>query len=189
MRDAGSDDLRTSVLTGLRLLFGWACAAVAVLNLSMGAASTTYLLFHGVLLAGGVSLLTIDKLPHRPKPFGYAVTCALAVLLTVITAFPRTSGVCCMTGLALRHGFPLTFLASDPGRPRHFAAGHAVADLVFWVLTGLIILIIVTLVRPRRAPVTRPVRRSTYTPTHAEDRAAPASAPAAPDDENVRGLP
>jgi hypothetical protein len=152
------DDLRTSLVAGTRMLAGWACAAVGVLDLSMGvgtAASPTdgpYLLFHVVVLAGGLLLLGLGKLPKSPAPIGYAVTAALAVVVSVLAALPSTRDVCCLTTFAVRHGFPLTLLAWDTGQARHFAPAHAVADLVFWFLAGMLLLALITQVLPRRQP-------------------------------------
>jgi hypothetical protein len=205
------DDLRTTMVIGARLLAGWACTAVAVLDLSMGLEPSSYLVFHLVLLAGGLLLLGFGKLPKTPNPSGYGVISALAVLATVLAALPSTSATCCLRSLDVRHGYPLTLLAWDQGQSRHFAPAHAVADLVFWFLIGLLLLALVTQVRPGRRPapdeaaaparpdaVEPPVRigedatapRGEDQPTHAEERAAAKDESAAvADDENVGGLP
>jgi len=169
MRDDGSEDLWAASAISARLIAGWACAAVAVLDLSMGLGPRPYLIFHAMLLAGGLLLLTMGNLPKKPSPIGYAVTAALALLALVLAALPRTSTVCCMRGLAIRHGYPLTVLAWDDGQKRHFAPGHAVADLVFWFLAGLIVLAAVTQALPRRepAPAASTVPTATAVPTAA----------------------
>jgi hypothetical protein len=147
------DDLRTTVVIGARLLAGWACTAVAVLDLSMGPDPGSYLVFHLGLLAGGLLLLGLGKLPKTLNPFGYGVIFALAVLATVLAALPSTTSGCCLHTLDVRHGYPLTLLAWDPGQSRHFAPAHAVADLVFWFLIGMLLLALVTQVLPgRRRP-------------------------------------
>jgi hypothetical protein len=202
---------------GARLLAGWACTAVAVLDLSMGLEPGSYLVFHLVLLAGGLLLLGLGKLPKTLNPVGYGVISALAVLATVLTALPSTGGTCCLRTLDVRHGYPLTLLAWDQGQPRHFAPAHAVADLVFWFLLGMLLLALVTQLLPGRRPapddaapppaqpdaaqpdaVEPPVRiaadaaapRGEDQPTHAEERAAAEDESAAvADDENVGGLP
>lgn len=188
------DELRTSTVIGARLMAGWACAAVAVLDLSMGLEPGSYLLFHLVLLAGGLLLLGFGKLPQTPTLPGYGVTVALAVLATVLAALPSTSTVCCLRTFDVRHGYPFALLAWDPGQGRHFAPAHALADLVFWFLIGLVLLALVTQALPTRRPApddaaeqAAPVEDQ---PTHAEGRAASEGA-AAPvvDDENVGGLP
>lgn len=203
MRDAGSEELWASSAIGVRLIGGWACTAVGVLDLSMGLDPRPYVIFHAVLLAGGLLLLAMGKLPKRPTPIGYAVTAALAVPALVLAALPRTSAACCMRDLAIRHGYPLTVLAWDDGRKRHFSPGHTVADLLFWCLAGLIVLVAATLVLRRRpAAATANAAgaaandlaggavESGRRATHAEDRAAAEVDRArAADDENVGGLP
>ena len=217
MRDADSERLWASSAIGARLIVGWACVAVGVLDLSMGLAPRPYLIFHVVLLAGGLLLLSIGKLPRHPSPIGYAVTAALAVLALALAALPRTSDVCCMRDLAIRHGYPLTVLAWDDGQARHFSAVHAVADLLFWCLAGLFPLVAVALAVPRRratatsaAGAGTPPRtaeaeaaaattvtdlaadtvESARRATHAEDRAGTETGhDRAADDENVGGLP
>jgi hypothetical protein len=203
MEDAEDDgsDMWASTSAMARLIAGWACVAVAVLNLSMGidvGAGTKdgpYLLFHVVLLIGGVLLLSLGRLRKPPGPVGYAVAGGAAVLGLVLTALPSTTIVCCMRNLDIRHGFPLTLLAHDPGRRWHFAPGHAAADLLFWGLIGLLLLVGIALVRPARsaapeirahAPTHAPTHASTHASTHAEGRSAAAGAVR---DENVGGLP
>lgn len=198
MRNAGEDDgpdLLASTSAVVRLIAGWACVSIAVLDLSMGIDSDDvgYLVFHLVLLVGGGLLLAIDRLResprwHGPGRFGHAVGGAIAALGLLVSALPATSTVCCMRNLAVRHGYPVTLLAHDPGKSWHFAPAHAVADLVFWGLAGLAVAVVIALVRPARPADGQPApaRR----PTHAEDRSAPAVEPArAADDENVGGLP
>jgi hypothetical protein len=189
------DDLRTSLVVGTRLLAGWACAAVGVLDLSMGIGTDTgptdtpYLLFHVVLLAGGLLLLGFSKLPKTPTLLGYGVTAALALVATVVAALPRTESVCCLSTFDIRHGFPLTLVAWDNGTPRHFATAHAAADLVFWFLAGMILLTLVTQLLPGRRPPVADARADDQ-PTHAEGRAVVEAEPApVADDENVGGLP
>jgi hypothetical protein len=137
--------MRATLVTGARLLCGWACAAVAVLDLFMGAETGLYLVFHLVLLAGGLLLLLGKPL----NPLAYAVTTALAVLTTVVTALPTTEVACCMRGLTVRHGYPLTLLGWDRGEQRHFAPAHTVADLAFWFLAWMIVAVAVAGVRSR----------------------------------------
>ena len=171
------DDLRTLLVVGPRLLAGWACAAVAVLDLSMGidtgpgTTDGSYLLFHLVLLLGGLLLLGLGRLPRNPTPTGYAVTCALAVPALVLTALPSTRNACCLRSLEVRHGYPLTLLAWDQGQTHHFAPAHAFADLVFWLLTGLILLTVVTQLRPRPRPTPNHAAPTHTAPNHAEARA------------------
>lgn len=197
MREAGSDDNFLETLTaGARLLTGWACVAVAALDLGMGVSAHDgpYLLFHVVLLAGGLLLLAFDHVPKKPRPMAHAATAGFAIAATLISAIPRASSGCCMHYYAGRHGFPFAILASSP---RRFVAGHVLADLLFWYLAGLIVLVVATLVLPARPAlrITRPPHR----PAHAEHRATGHRATEhratgqtvtdAASDENVRGLP
>ena len=156
MREGGPDDLRTTLVIGARLLCGWACVAVAVLDLFMGLETGPYLLFHLVLLVGGVLLLGLGKLR---KPFSYAVIFALAVVTLVVAALPATSRACCMRGLDARHGYPLTVLGWDHGQQVHFAPAHAVADLTFWFLVWLLLRVALASLRPHPATPS-PRRRS-----------------------------
>ena len=174
------DDLRTTVVIGARLLAGWACTAVAVLDLSMGLEPASYLVFHLVLLAGGLLLLGLGKLPKTLNPVGYGVISALAVLATVLTALPSTSGTCCLRTLDVRHGYPLTLLAWDQGQPRHFAPAHAVADLVFWFLLGMLLLALVTQLLPGRRPAPDDAAPTPAQPDAAQPDAAEPDAVAPP---------
>jgi hypothetical protein len=133
----GDGELRTTLVTGARLLCGWACFAVAVLDLSMGAGPVPYLVFHVVLLVGGLLLLRQAAPPSR-----YATATALAALTSALAALPSTERACCMRDLDERHGYPLTMIGWDRGRPVHFAPAHAVADLVFWLLAWLFLLVV-----------------------------------------------
>jgi hypothetical protein len=162
----GDGDLRTTLVVGARLLCGWACVAMALLDLLMGVETGPYLVFHLVLLAGGLFLLGLGKLPKPLKPFEYAVITSLAIVTTVATALPTSDAACCMRGLDVRHGYPLTLLGWNHGRPVHFAPAHTFAALTFWFLAWLLLRVFVGTLRPRReAPAAPPS-------THAEDRAA-----------------
>jgi hypothetical protein len=195
MPDGGPEDLRTALVTGARLLFGWAYVAVAVLDLTMGFETGPYLLFHLVLLTGGLLLLGLGRLHKPPTPFAYVVITALAVATLVLAAIPPTSSACCMRDLDVRHGYPLTVLGWDHGQQLHFAPAHTVADVAFWFLAWLLLRAVVTELRPRRgAP------KPDAHPTHAEERAAPAPSASAlvegeeqptgpPGGESVGGLP
>jgi hypothetical protein len=127
----GDGDLRT-LLTGARLLLGWAFIAVAALDLVTGFQAGAYLVFHLVLLAGGLLLL------QKPlRPLVYAVIAVLAVVSVVVAALPSSEQACCMHGLDVRHGYPLSVVGWNLGRAHQFAAVHAVADLVFWFLVWM----------------------------------------------------
>jgi hypothetical protein len=181
----GDGDLRTTLVAGTRLLCGWACVAVAVLDLFMGAETGPYLVFHLVLLAGGLLLLGLGKLRKPIRPSRYAVITSLAIITTVGTALPTTEAACCMRGLDVRRGYPLTLIGWNHGQPHHYAPAHTVAALAFWFLAWLLLWALVVTLRP--GPVTPP-----SPPTHAEDRAfepEKQDQPAPADDESVGGLP
>src|ERR1700712_3528762 len=141
----GDGDLRTTVVTGARLICGWACAASAVLDLVTGFETGLYLAVHLVLLVGGLLLLARKPL----KPSEYAVGTALAVVTTVVAALPPAEQACCMRGLDVRHGYPLTVLGWNDGQARHFAGAPTRADLVFWFLAWMIVMVVITEVRSR----------------------------------------
>jgi hypothetical protein len=177
MSNAGPEQadpgLLTSSVTVIRLLVGWSGTAVGILNLSMGADSVSYLVFHALLLITGVLLLGFDRLvgDRRPDRTAYLAGGGVTLLGLVLSAVPATTG-CCMRDLAERHGFPFALLGRDPGTWQ-FSAGHTVADLVFWACFGAIVLVLVTRLRPARdVPPREPAAR---------ERAA--------EDENVGGLP
>jgi hypothetical protein len=164
----GDGELRTTLVAGARLLCGWACVAVALLDLTMGPVKDLYLVFHLVLLVGGLLLL------RKPfKPFEYAVITGLAVVTTVVAALPSTShATCCMSALDIRHGYPLALLGWDRGQPAHFAPAHTFADLAFWFLAWMTLGAVVF---RSRSSSSSPESH----PTHAEDRAAEAATPPA----------
>jgi hypothetical protein len=183
-----SDDagLVASSLSMLRLIAGWACSGLGLLNLAMGidtrpgTTDGSYLLFHAVLLITGAALMGLGVLRKRPGPAAYAVGAAIAVLGPLLSALPRTTIVCCLLDRPSRHGFPFTALAGGSGR-WHLAAVPVAADLLFWAFAGFLALLLVTLLRPaRKVPSRQPAPSHA---THAEQR-APAAA-----DENVGGLP
>lgn len=179
MPEGGSDDLRTTIVIGARLLCGWACVAVAILDLFMGPDPGLYLVFHLVLLAGGLLLL------RKPlNPFEYAVITGLAIVTTALAALPSTeAATCCMSALDERHGYPLTLIGWNHGQPAHFAPAHTFADLAFWFLCWMLLRVVAF--RPRS-------RTPDAHSTHAEVRAAEPIGEHQPEqagDESVGGLP
>lgn len=153
----GDGDMNTTLVTGTRLFCGCACIGVAVLDLVTGFQTGSYLIFHLVILAGGLLLL------QRPlSPLGYAVAAVLAVLTVVVAALPASQEACCMRGLDVRHGYPLTVLGWDHRQAAHFAPAHTVADLVFWFLAWMTVSFFVSRLRSRRGRlrVTRDVLAS-----------------------------
>ncbi len=129
---------------GLRLLVGWCSVTTAILNLISELdrlPEPAYLLFHGVLLVGGLLLVSFG--PGTIGPAGYAGFGAVLTGGTLISALPASDAVCCMSAYAVRHGYPFTFLARDgDGRP-HVDGPHLLADLLFWGYAGLIVLVLV----------------------------------------------
>jgi len=169
-------------VTTLRLIVGWACSALGLLNLAMGIDTTDwpYVLFHVMLLATGLGLLAAGLLRRRPGPIACISGAVVAVAGLVLSAAPRSSMVCCLREYPVRHGFPFTLLARGSGG-WHFDAGHALADLIFWCGAGFLTLLLVMPLR-RRRPTAEAAPEHPH-PTHAEDRTP------APRDENVGGLP
>jgi hypothetical protein len=170
MSDAPADDpgLLESTVTTVRLILGWACAAIGTLNLAMGAAGTSYLLFHVMLLVTALGLLGWGHFGRQPRRVTWSVAATVFGLgVAISTAFPRDD----------RHGLPFAMIA-EGGRLDGVLLG---ADLVFWACAGFLVLAVLTLLTPAARPIGTPLN-----PTHAEPR--PAEAPA-PRDENVGGLP
>jgi hypothetical protein len=121
-----------SALALLRLMAGWAAAALGLLNLSMGidtdpdSTDGPYLVFHVVLLITGLIVLTFGGMHRRPG--------RIAVLTG---AFGAGGGF--LVGLLL-DGYPFPL---SQGR-------HVAADLVFWGCVGLSVLLLRT--RLQKAP-------------------------------------
>ena len=180
--------LLASSVTTLRLIAGWACVALGVLNLAMGLTSFGYVVFHVVVLIAGLLLLGVGR-HGRSRTVARLIAGAVAGLGLVGTALPATAVECCSRGYAVRHGFPFTMLARDPGGWRLDAA-RTVADLIFWACVGTVVLALVARLTPARpAPVDPGPAPAAPAPgggTHAEQRAA---ATRAAHDENVGGLP
>nr|WP_296063649.1 hypothetical protein [uncultured Actinoplanes sp.] len=165
---AGEPGLLDSAVTTVRLILGWACAAIGALNLAMGAAGTAYLLFHVMLLVTALGLLGWGHFRPEPRRVIWSVAATVFGLgVAISTAFPRDDG----------HGLPFAMVA-EGGRLDAVLLG---ADLVFWACAGFLVLAVLTLLLPAPRPAGAPLN-----PTHAEPH--PADAPV-PRDENVGGLP
>ncbi|MBU2662875.1 hypothetical protein KOI35_05075 [Actinoplanes bogorensis] len=181
-----------SLIATLRLIVGWACFALGVLNLAMGLVSASYVVFHVVLIVTGLLLLATGRLRRRPSVVAHAAGGAAGVLGLVGTAIPRLAVECCSGAYGIRHGFPFTMLARDPGGWR-FDLARTVADLVFWICAGFIVTVVVGQVRPApdKPAGRRPVESPWRTPGHSEGRNVGRHAREArtADDENVGGLP
>ncbi|GGN16866.1 hypothetical protein FHR83_004939 [Actinoplanes campanulatus] len=144
-----------SIPAVLRVMAGWFLLGIGVLNLAVsadGGLTDTFLIFHLVLVAGGVLLLMRRRLiPSRP---GIVVGAVLTLAAMVATAIPTTTR-CCMAEYPARHGFPYPFLGIDGGV--HVDVKYLVADLVFWACAGLLALAVIALVEAllpeRRTPV------------------------------------
>ncbi|XVV12012.1 hypothetical protein ACQP2X_45550 [Actinoplanes sp. CA-131856] len=170
--------------TTLRLIIGWAFTALALLNLAMGLDSFAYGLFHVVLLLAGVTLLGLQRVGCHPGRIARIAGSAVALLGLVISTLPEARVDCCSTEYEVRHGFPFTVLARDPGG-WHADGTRIVIDLLFWALAGMLVLIAVARLtpapsRPSPAPPARPPTAN----DHAEERGTRTA-----DEENVRGLP
>ena len=193
MPEALADEpgLLASSLTTLRLIAGWAGVALGVLDLAMGLHTFAYVVFHVVLLIAGMLLLGLGRTGRRPGRTAWLAGGLVAGVGLVGTAVPAIAVECCARGYAVRHGFPFTMLARDPGG-WWLDGARTLADLVFWTCAGLLVLVAVTRLtsaRPAPAPApsaARPAAPATGDATHAEQRSATARVA---DEENVGGLP
>jgi hypothetical protein len=159
MRTAADEEaapgLWTSFATALRLIIGWFCVTIGALNLIAeidrppGTPDEPYLIFHAVWLVGGILLLALASIGPNPGPAGYVAGGLVAAAGMIVSAVPATTTVCCLSAFPVRHGYPFTFLARDVGAGRwHLDNQHALADLTFWALLGLIVLVAISLFRP-----------------------------------------
>ncbi|WP_229075677.1 hypothetical protein [Actinoplanes sp. DH11] len=174
-----------SIPAVIRVMAGWFLCGIGALNLAVevdGGLAGTYLVFHVVLLLGGVLLLARHRL--APSPAGSVITGLLTLAGMAITALPVTSR-CCLDEHPQRRGYPFPFLGSGDGT--HVDPKYLVADLIFWGCAGLLVLTVVTLVE-RMLPERRtPVDLGAYAGRHAERHALAATGDRS--DENVGGLP
>jgi hypothetical protein len=151
--DEEAPGLWESFGTALRLIVGWFCVAIGVLNVVVefdrptGTPDLPYLLFHGMLLIGGMILLALGWIAPRPGFAGYLAGGAVLVFGTLLSAVPATTTVCCLPAFSIRHGFPFTFVARDPGQRWHIDSQHVLADAMFWGYAGLIVLVAIAVLR------------------------------------------
>lgn len=174
--DEEAPGLWTSFFTALRLIVGWFCLAIGVLNLivevdrNSGSPDRAYFAYHVMMLVGGLLLLGLGWLDRDPGLPGYLAGGAVALVGLIASGIQVSMDVCCMTAFAVRHGWPFTFMAKDTGR-WHIDSQHLLADLLFWGFAGLIVLVAVALLRPQRAD-REPEPETPRHSTHAESRAA-----------------
>ncbi|MCO8272380.1 hypothetical protein M1L60_17435 [Actinoplanes sp. TRM 88003] len=138
-----------SAAATLRLILGWALVALGLLNLAMGLTDGPYVVFHAVLLVTGLLLLSAGRSLGPVSRLAWLAGGLTAGLGLVVSAVPALTVACCSRGYAVRHGFPFTMLARDPGGWR-FDLVRTLADLLFWLCAGLIVLVAAARLRPAR---------------------------------------
>jgi hypothetical protein len=174
--DDEAPGLWESFFTALRLIVGWFCIAIGVLNLIVEADRNTgrpdmpYFVFHTMLFVGGIVLLALSWLVERPGIVAYVSGGVVAAAGLVITGVPVTNTVCCMWAFDVRHGWPFTFMARDDGR-WHIDSQHLLADLLFWGYAGLIVLVAVSLIHRGRPAAEETGGPAPAAAPHAEARA------------------
>jgi hypothetical protein len=142
-----------SLGAGLRLIVGWISVLVGVLGLGLeldrggGSPDGAYLLFHAMLVIGGVLLISLPRI-GAPGLAGYAAGGAVMCAGVLGSALPVNDAGCCMTAFAVRHGYPFILAArTEDGARWHVDGERLVADLLFWGYAGLIVLVVVALTR------------------------------------------
>jgi hypothetical protein len=134
----------------LRLIVGWSSIAVAVLNLIAEldrVPERSYLLFHAVLLVGGLVLVTFGRHSAGTGPVARTAGGAVLAAGMFFGTLPVNIATCCLSGYAVRHGYPFTFLARDEGDRWLVDSRHLLADLLFWGYAGLVVLVLVAMTR------------------------------------------
>jgi len=134
----------------VRLLVGWFSVAIAILNLVAeldGVPERSYLLFHAVLLVGGLLLISYDWGTAGTGAAGYAAGGVVLAAGMSVGALPVNAAVCCLSGFAVRHGYPFAFLARNEGGRWHLDSQHLLTDLLFWGYAGLVVLVLVATTR------------------------------------------
>jgi hypothetical protein len=197
MRDAGTvapadgPSLLASSVTTLRLIAGWACTALGVLDLSMGidtgqgTTDRSYLVFHVVLLITGLALLGRGQAKSRPRRVAVLAGGLVAVLGAGLSTLLTTAAACCLGEYPTRHGFPFTVLARGADG-WHADGARTLLDVLFWVCAGFLVLVVVEIFRaaPKRQP--QPTSPPAHPATHGADLVDEAPVPR---DESVGGLP
>jgi hypothetical protein len=150
VRDDEAPGLWGSFGVALRLLVGWFSVAIALLNLIVEIGrmpDRAYLLFHVLLLVGGLLLISLDRGAAGTGPVGCTAGGVVLAGGMLVSALPVSDAVCCMTVYAVRHGYPFTFLARNDGGRWHVDSQHLLADLLFWGYAGLIVLVLFAMTR------------------------------------------
>ncbi|MFI5496503.1 hypothetical protein [Actinoplanes sp. NPDC051859] len=145
--------------TALRLLVGWFSVLIGLLDLGVeldrftGSPDVPYLVFHGMLLVGGVLLIYLSSAPVRPGATAALTGGSVLVAGFLLSAVPAGAAQCCLTTYSQQHGYPFAFAARDTGADWTVDYLHLTADLLFWGYVGLIALLVLTLIqRPGRPP-------------------------------------
>lgn len=169
-----------SFATALRLIVGWFCVAIGVVNLLVevdrvnGEPDTGYFVFHTMLFVGGLVLLGVAWLGHRPGVPGYVAGGLVAAAGMAVSGITVTWSECCLTAFQVRHGWPFAFIARNEGAGEagrwHIDSQHALADMLFWGYAGLLVLVMIALMRRATNPEEPEPVKSAGT-GHAEARA------------------
>jgi len=170
-----------SFFTALRLIVGWFCVAIGVVNLLVeadrvdGETNTGYLVFHAMIFVGGLVLLAVPWLGRSSGAPGYVTGGLVASLGMVLSAVTVTSSACCLRAFDVRHGWPFAFVARDDAAGEagrwHVDSQHLLADLLFWGYVGLLVLVVVALMRRATVREPAPGERVEVGTGHAEQRA------------------
>jgi hypothetical protein len=137
---------------GLRLLVGWFSIAIGILNLLVeidrggGANDGAYLAFHVMLVIGGALMVSFSRVAAGAGAAGYWAGGAVLVGGMILSGVRAFDAECCLSGYAVRYGYPFSLAASDAGT-WHLDGPRLVADLLFWGYAGLIVLVLVACAR------------------------------------------
>ncbi|AGZ46095.1 hypothetical protein AFR_39205 [Actinoplanes friuliensis DSM 7358] len=151
--DEEAPGLWESFGAALRLIVGWFSIAIGILNLLVeldrgSAADGAYLLFHAMLLVGGVLMVSLAWIAARPGVAGWSAGGGVLAAGMLASGVPASDALCCLSAYAVRHGYPFSFAARDADGGRwHVDSQHLLADLLFWGYAGLIVLVVVALAR------------------------------------------
>ncbi|MEU4213805.1 hypothetical protein [Actinoplanes sp. NPDC026623] len=143
--------LMDSFGAALRLLVGWFSIAIGILNLLLeidrgGADDGAYVAFHVMLVIGGLLLVSFSRLGAGAGVAGYCAGGAVTAAGLILSGVRSFDAACCLTGYAIRHGYPFSLAARAAGH-WHVDGPRLLADLLFWGYAGLIVLVAVASVR------------------------------------------